>query len=348
MVKEASAEYSSPQETTRKDKEIAASKKLERVKISFTLLRLLKPEVATPDLIEKWDHPTIYDQLYDENNDYRPYTTEESEEKKQKRIQRFLLAFKLKTQQRQEEIIQILEKNIELGMPIYKNFAQNNVGLLVSTAKKSRSKMPLEDKIQEGSFGLMRAVGKFDHRRRKRFSTLATQWIRQAIGKADDDKSRTIRLPKNASSTLSKISTTFNYLCLELEREPSPDEIAEAMGQDRKTLEAIAIAGTKPASLDETHGDEDSTTMLDAIPSEANTEAEALRGLNAEYVDYLLKSLDPRSRDILERRYGLKGRNEETLEEIGLSYHVSRERIRQIEQKAFSKLRKPPSLTKVA
>lgn len=229
------------------------------------------------------------------------------------------------------------------GLRAKDHMVRANLRLVVSVAKRypTTAGMSLLDLIQEGTFGLIRAIEKFDHRLGNKLSTYATWWIRQAIGRALADQGRTIRIPVHVGDVLNRVTRAQRTLTQDLGREATPAEVAAALELPIAQVEEMIRLGREPISLHTPIGDEDAELgglIADDLPDTADLVAQRmLRGS----LDTVLATLTDRESEVILLRYGLDRGEPRTLEEVGTALGVSRERIRQIEAKAMTKLRLP-------
>jgi RNA polymerase primary sigma factor len=237
-----------------------------------------------------------------------------------------------------------LAEQVEDGIDARQHLIQANLRLVVSIAKKYTSYgLTMMDLVQEGNIGLMRAVEKFDYTKGHKFSTYATWWIRQAITRAIADQSRTIRLPVHMGEAISQVKRTSHKLQQSMQREPTPEEIADAMGISATKVRRTLEASMHPLSLEMPVGQEGEGRMGDFIEDDRiSTPADAAAAsMLREQIEEVLQKLPERERKIIQLRYGLKDGRYRTLEEVGVEFGITRERIRQIEAVALRKLRHP-------
>ncbi len=302
-------------------------------------------------LDDELDEPTL-DEMGEENEedlniDLESATYDEVADDSVKLYLREIGKIPLLTAEEEFELAQKIINGTEKEKKKAKDkMAESNMRLVVSIAKRYSGRgLDFLDLIQEGNTGLLRAVEKFDPDKGFKFSTYATWWIRQAITRAIADQARTIRIPVHMVETINKVLRTQRRLTQELNREPTTEEIAKAMGMEPEKIEYVMKIKQDIASLDASvgrDGEDDDSSLGDFIEDEdrVSPEDSAATQLLKEQIASILQTLTDREQKIIKMRFGIGGGKSHTLEEVGAEFSVTRERIRQIEAKALTKLRK--------
>lgn len=235
-----------------------------------------------------------------------------------------------------------LNRQRQVSMRLRNRFVRANLRLVVSVARRFHHyRLPLIDLIQEGNIGLIKSVHRFDHRKGFRFSTYAHWWIRQAIERAIMNKGTQIRLPVHIFDARREVAKSFHFLSQKLGRDPTVDELSESIGVSRERVEDIMSAVPRePTSIDDRSGGDEERSLAETIQDESqkHPDESVISVDQASHLYSVMETLNPMEMDIIQRRFGLVYHNNETLEEIGKSYNLSRERVRQIQVQGLRKM----------
>lgn len=328
----------------------------ERLRVLVSALRRQGVEVLDAEAVEKTEPEAGFDldEMADLNDVVGLYLKEMARVPLLSMQEEFDLARKIEAARLAHDQLQrgglpperrsVLEADIQAGQAAREHLIKANTRLVVSVARRYLGRgLPFLDLIQEGNLGLMKAVEKYDYRRGFRFSTYATWWIRQTISRAIADQARTIRLPVHMSDRIRQVYKRAHEMEQTLGREPTLDELAAALGLPVKKLQWIHKVSWTPVSLESPLDEDDDTELGTLLEDELNPAPPqtVYQSLLREKIREVLETLPPREAHILRLRFGLQDGHFYTLEELGLKFGLTRERIRQLEGKALRRLRSP-------
>jgi RNA polymerase primary sigma factor len=308
----------------------------------------------TEELSDEWSEVPLFENSTDseeEGNEVGPGIGGKEESFTEDSVRLYLREIGRVKMIKPDEEIELARRIAKGDKEAKKKLIQANLRLVISIAKKYVNRgLPFQDLIQEGNLGLIRAAEKFDHTKGFKFSTYATWWIRQAISRGLADKSRTIRVPVHMVESINKLKKTSAKLAQDLGRKPTEAELSAALELSVSKIQEIIQADREPISMEMPLNRDEETYLGDLIEDsesarpDSNTEEELMR----QDLNRMLSQLTPRERDIMHLRYGLEDGRQRTLEEVGRLFNITRERVRQIEHKAFRKLRQPSWSSKLA
>ena len=320
--------------------------KVQRFRRLRKLARLMEELSPRTELLERWMEDDLLD-MADEmahivRDAHAPGTP--ADRCKRTRLLREAQEKVLLTAEELIALVRILRTRQRAYQKVRRELAEANLRLVVSIAKNYRNRgLPFADLIQEGNRGLMRAVDKYEHRRGFKFGTYATWWIRQGVQRALADNARTVRVPCHQIGLMAKIERKRSELSVATGRDPTSEELADALGVKAEETRSLRVVGRQPVSLHEPIGGDGERALEDFLsdgdtpnPGE-NVDQRLLR----DRINEVLRSLAPREREVIELRFGLKDGHPRTLDEVAKQYGITRERIRQIEARGLLKLRQP-------
>lgn len=310
------------------------------------LARLMEELSPRTELLERWMEDDLLDMADEMANLVREAQahTAPAEKAKREKLLREAQEKVLLTAEEMIGLVRILRSRQRAYQKVRRELAEANLRLVVSIAKNYRNRgLPFADLIQEGNRGLMRAVDKYEHRRGFKFGTYATWWIRQGVQRALADHARTVRVPCHQIGLMAKIERKRSELAVANGREPTSEELADALGVKAEETRSLRAVGRQPVSLHEPIGGDGERALEDFLSDHdtPNPGEHVDHRLLRDRINEVLRSLAPREREVIELRFGLKDGHPRTLDEVAKQYGITRERIRQIEARGLLKLRQP-------